>query len=78
MQNLSNEFARVCDKNKQLEIVVFQLRDRVEALESEIKIREERLEKINAGVFASLHQMIKSELREIGFVGTCKDRRNGK
>ena len=64
MQNLSNKFARVCDKNKQLEIVVFQLRDRVEALESEIKISEERLEKINAGVFASLHQMIKSELRE--------------
>ena len=64
MQNLSNEFARVCDKNKQLEIVVFQLRDRVEALESEIKISEERLQKINAGVFASLHQMIKSELRE--------------
>ena len=50
MQNLSNEFARVCDKNKQLKIVVFQLRDRVEALESEIKISEERLVKINAGV----------------------------
>ena len=64
MQNLWNEFARVCEKNKQLEIVVFQLRDRVEALESEIKINEERLEKINAGVFASLDQMIKSELRE--------------
>ena len=64
MQNLSNEFAQVCDKNKRLEIVVFQLRDRVEALESEIKISEERLEKINAGVFASLHHMIKSELRE--------------
>ena len=57
MQNLWNEFARVCEKNKQLEIVVFQLRDRVEALESEIKINEERLEKINAGVFASLDQM---------------------
>ena len=62
MQNLWNEFARVCEKNK--EMVVFQQRDRVEALESEIKINEERLEKINAGVFASLDQMIKSELRE--------------
>ena len=64
MQNLSNEFARVYDKSKQLEIVVFHLRDRVEALESEIKIGEEQLEKINAGVFASFHQVIKSELRE--------------
>ena len=61
--NDTNEFACVGYKNKQLEIV-FQLRDRVEALESEIKISEKQLEKINAGVFASLHQMIKRELRE--------------
>ncbi len=64
MQNLSNEFARVCDKNRQLETVVFQLSERVEALESEVKLSQERSEKINAGVFASLHRMIKSELRE--------------
>ena len=64
MQNLSNEFARVCDKNRQLETVVFRLCERVEALESEVKLSQERSEKINAGVFASLHRMIKSELRE--------------
>ncbi|CAB4037020.1 Retrovirus-related Pol poly from transposon 412 [Paramuricea clavata] len=64
IQNLSNEFARVCDKNRQLETVVFQLRDRVESLESEVKSSQEILEKTNAGVFASLHRMIKSELRE--------------
>lgn len=44
--------------------MVYQLRGRVEALESEIKLIQERAEKINAGVFAALHRMIKSELRE--------------
>jgi hypothetical protein len=33
-------------------------------LKSEIKLSQERLEKINAEVFASLHRVIKSELRE--------------
>ena len=64
MQNLSEEFARVCDQNRQLKTVVFQLSDRVDALESEMKLSQERSEKINAGVFASLHRLIKSELQE--------------
>mgnify|MGYP002803426708 CR=1 FL=1 len=64
IQNLSDEFVRVCDKNRHLEWNVLQLRDRVETLESDIKRSQERSEKVNAGVFASLHQMIKSELRE--------------
>ena len=64
IQNLSDEFGRVCDKNRHLETNVVQLRDRVEVLESEIKRSQEQSEKVNAGVFASLHQMIKSELRE--------------
>ncbi|CAB4016943.1 Retrovirus-related Pol poly from transposon 412 [Paramuricea clavata] len=51
-------------RNRQLETVVFQLRDRVESLESEVKSSQEILEKTNAGVFASLHRMIKNELRE--------------
>ena len=38
MQNLSNDFACVCDKNRQQETVVFRLCERVEALESEVKL----------------------------------------
>ena len=40
------------------------MRDWIEALESGVKISQERSEEINIGVFASLHRMIKTELRE--------------
>ena len=45
-------------------IVVCTILRRSIMLESEIKTSQERSEKINAGVFASLHRMIKNELRE--------------
>ena len=54
----------VCAIKTHLETNVLQLRDRVEALESEIKRSQEQLEKVNDGVFASLHRMIKASFEK--------------
>ena len=64
MLDLSTDFSRVCDRNKELEAEVADLRGRVEHLETDMKTKEEQFEKVNAKVLASLHQIIKNELRE--------------